>query len=128
MRHERAIPIAPGTVVRLLKTLESRIAVSRYGYIYCERRKQILSPSSRYSAEQASPPQIIVSPLNSWRRVINPNVPQRGHDITATNGFWAWPSLAWFSSMKTVPGSILSGIHSSINCKSADIVPSGGLM
>jgi hypothetical protein len=32
---------------------------------YCTLRKQILSPSSRYSAEQKSPPQIIVSPANS---------------------------------------------------------------
>src|ERR1035441_6678374 len=59
---------------------------------------------------------------------MSPNVPQRGQDITATKGFCARPSLAWFSSTKTVPGSILSGIHSSRNCKSADIVPSSGLM
>ena len=30
--------------------------------LYCVLRKQIFSPSSRYSAEQTSPPQIIVSP------------------------------------------------------------------
>ena len=30
--------------------------------VYCALRKQIFSPSSRYSAEQTSPPQIIVSP------------------------------------------------------------------
>jgi hypothetical protein len=56
---------------------------------YCDGRKQIFSPSSRYSAEHTSPPQIIVSPPQSCRRVINPIVPHRGHDITATNGFWA---------------------------------------
>ena len=42
------------------------------------------SPSRRYSAEHKSPPQIIASPLYSWRRVIKPIVPQRGHDMTAT--------------------------------------------
>ena len=44
------------------------------------------SPSSRYSAEQVSPPQIIVSFSQSWRRVIKPIVPQRGQDITAMYG------------------------------------------
>ena len=32
---------------------------------YCAVRKQMSSPSSRYSAEQASPPQIMVSPPQS---------------------------------------------------------------
>ena len=41
----------------------------------------MFSPSSRYSAEHASPPQIIISRSHSCRRVINPIVPQRGHDI-----------------------------------------------
>src|ERR1700757_1127289 len=87
----------------------------------------MFSPSSLYSAEQKSPPQIMVSFSQSCRRVINPMVPQRGQDMTAMEGFCAGPSLDWFSRRKTVPGSIFSGIHSSRNCKSVDILPSGNL-
>src|SRR5271166_4929862 len=54
---------------------------------YWVLRKLIFSPSSWYSAEQMSPPQIIGSPPKSWRRVISPIVAQRGQDMTATNEF-----------------------------------------
>lgn len=94
---------------------------------YCVERKTMHSPSSRYSAEQVSPPQIMFSPAKSWRRVISPMVPHRGHDITATYGFCWLPNFVLFSSTKTVPGSIRSGIHSSRNCKSGDMLPSAGV-
>src|ERR1035438_9744823 len=45
--------------------------------IYWTLRNLIVSPSNRYSAEHRSPPQIIVSPPQSWRLVISPSVPHR---------------------------------------------------
>lgn len=64
----------------------------------------MFSPSRRYSAEQTSPPQIIVSSAHSWRRVINPIVPQRGHDITATKGFVHDPAWLGFPEQKRFRG------------------------
>jgi hypothetical protein len=48
-------------VCQRISALEMRDRPST-GAVYCALRKQIFSPSSRYSAEQTSPPQIIVSP------------------------------------------------------------------
>lgn len=68
-RTSEAHTFLTGTRGTLGSLLGSRLAHSHqtqcailFNRIYCALRKQIFSPSNLYSAEQTSPPQIIVSP------------------------------------------------------------------
>src|SRR5579864_5289537 len=63
-------------------------------------------------AEQLSDPQITGSKPLICLRVIRPSMPHDGHDSTAQYGSSFSPISPAFSSTKTVPGCICSGIHS----------------
>src|SRR6266576_6446867 len=63
-------------------------------------------------AEQLSEPQITGKNPLICLRVIRPSMPQDGHESTAQYGSSFSPTWPAFSSTKTVPGCICSGIHS----------------
>src|ERR1051325_4570366 len=74
-------------------------------------------------AEQLPEPQITGNSPAICLRVINPSVPQFGHDSTAQYGSSCSPTLPAFSSTKIVPGIICSGIHSLRTSSAATIAP-----